>query len=96
MAVQHLRDGAVAKQAGGEGDLEAEPVLALTDVEDVARVGRTSLGNGGLVGVRLFDGGGRCTLFLLSGLHLREGNAERFAVVDVKFRLTHDMPYDLV
>ena len=43
MAVQHLRDGAVAEETRGEGHLEAEPVAGLADVEDVARVGGAGL-----------------------------------------------------
>jgi hypothetical protein len=38
MIAQHLRDSEVAQQAGGQGDLQGEPVLALADVEDVAGV----------------------------------------------------------
>lgn len=38
VAVQHLRDGPVAEETGGQGHLEPEPVAGLADVEDVAGV----------------------------------------------------------
>lgn len=37
--MQAPRDGAVAEEAGGEGDLEGEVALGVRDVEDVAGVG---------------------------------------------------------
>lgn len=36
--MQHLGQGTVAEQARGEGNLEAEPVLGLADIEDVSFV----------------------------------------------------------
>lgn len=39
VAVQHLRNGPVAEETGGQGHLEPQPVAGLADIEDVAGVG---------------------------------------------------------
>lgn len=41
MGQEHIRDGAVAQQAWGEGHLQGEPVLGLANVENVAGIRRT-------------------------------------------------------
>lgn len=54
-AVQHLGDGAVAQQAGGQGELQTQPVARHAHVEHVARVRRAGHVLLGRLDLRLGD-----------------------------------------
>lgn len=90
-----LCHGAVSEQAGREGHLQRDPVLADAHVEDVARVRRAGCMYGLLsVSLSCLSPGRvnihkiRLALMFLCGLDFRHRDAEALAVVDVQAHLT--------
>lgn len=88
--MQLLRNGAVAKYARRQRDLETEPVLRLSDVQDISCVGRASYNpakrthsSTNILPKTLRSEGSLHTLVLLGSLDLLSLDAKSLAIVDV-------------